>query len=218
MTIDLSLPWHTLPHAVLDFESTGIDADRKAVEVAAVRFEGGCPVARFSTLLHPGIPIPEAATKVHGINDAMVANAPRLSDVAGDLLRICRGSFPVAYSAHFDREMLHAEITGKDCMAFDTDHSWADLLVIIRDVDRWERGPGRHKLVNACKRYGVIIEGAHRAEADALGTGALLWALKDRLGDISAADLIRRCDVRRMVQDAEFAAWKARQPKREAVE
>jgi DNA polymerase-3 subunit epsilon len=216
--IDLSTCIWRLPVAVLDFETTGLpEQGGRACEVAAVRFEDGIPVARFSSLINPGVPIPAEASAIHKITDADVAGKPSLPEVASDLLRVCQGAVPCAYSAMFDRHMLHQEISGTECPAFDPSQSWVDPLVIIRDVDKFVSGAGKNKLEVACKRHGVVLEGAHRALADCLATGGLLWALKKRIGDISAGDLIRRCDKRREIQDAEFQAWLAKQPKRESA-
>jgi DNA polymerase-3 subunit epsilon len=184
---------------VIDTETTGLpENDGRPVEIACVRFSGGLPVAQWSSLVNPGVPIPAEATAIHKITDEM---------------GLCKDAVPCAYNAEFDRFMLHREISGTDCLAFNPEQSWIDPLVMIRDVDKFVSGKGKNKLENACRRRGIIIEGAHRAKADALATGFLLWRLKERIGDISAADLIRRCDVRRKVQEAEFAAWQARQPK-----
>jgi DNA polymerase-3 subunit epsilon len=215
--IDLSANIWDMPIVVIDFESTGIDDDRRPVECAAIRFEQGSPVAQWSSLLSPGVPIPTEATGIHGITDEMVAGAPTLAECASDLLRVCKDAVPCAYSADFDRFMLHREITGIDCLAFDPAQSWLDPLVIIRDVDKYVSGKGKNKLENACKRRGIIISEAHRARADAIATGVLMWRLRERIGDISAAELIRRCDARRKVQDAEFNAWLARQPPKPAA-
>lgn len=217
MTIDLSTCIWDLPIAVIDTETTGIGDDDRVCEIAAVRFESGVPVSRFSNLINPGRPIPEEATRVHGIKDIDVASQPTLPEVAGELLRVCLGAVPCAYSALFDRRMLHAEIAGTDCHAFDPSQSWVDVLVLVKHFDRFVGGKGRNKLENACKRHGVVLEGAHRALADVLACGGLLYAFKSRLGNVSAAQLIERCDVRRQEQEADFRAWLARQPKKKSA-
>ena len=210
--MDLSRNTWDSPVVVLDCETTGLPENGgKAVEFAAVRFESGLPVARWSSLINPGVPIPEQATAIHGIKDSDVSNAPRLVECAGQILRVCRDAVPCAYSCNFDRHMLHAEITGTDCPAFDPVQSWVDVLVLVKHFDRYVGGKGRHRLTETCKRHGIELTGAHRAEADAMATGFLLWKFKPKLGDMSAAELIRRCDVRRAEQEAEFQRWKSNQ-------
>src|SRR5690606_18521144 len=214
---DLSTCIWSLPVVVIDTETSGLPPHGRVCEIAAIRFESNVPVAKFQSLINPGHPIPESATKVHGIRDADVADKPRLPEVAGELLRVCAGAVTVAYNSPFDRAMLHAEITGTDCHAFDPGQSWIDPLVLVRHFDRYASGKGRNKLENACARRGINLEGAHRALADVLATGGLLWTFKAKLGDISAAELIARCDQRRAEQDAEFQAWLAKQPSKGAA-
>lgn len=205
-----------LPIVVIDTETSGLpDAGGRCVEIAAVRFESGLPVARYSTLVNPGHPIPAEATAIHGIKDADVVGKPSLPEAASEMIAVCRGAVPCAYQAHFDRAILHAEVTGNDCLAFDPAQSWLDVLVLVKHFDRFVKGKGRNKLAAACARHGIELSGAHRAEADAIATGGLLWTFKPKLGDITAEHLIARCDERRAEQEREFQAWLAKQPRRE---
>lgn len=216
--LDLSQSIWSLPVVVIDTETTDLpERGGRCVEIAAVRYEDGLPVARFSSLVNPQCLIPESATAIHGIKDADVEHKPTLAELAGDLLKVCSGAVPCAYSANFDRAILHAEIQGRDCLAFDPSWAWIDVLVMVKHFDRFVKGSGRHKLANACARHGIEIKGAHRAEADAIATGALLWTFKSKLGDVSAEHLIQRCEERRAEQERDFQKWLARQPKREAV-
>lgn len=216
MTLDLNVSVWGLPLVFIDTETTGLPPGGRVCEVAAVRFEGGVPVARFCSYINPGCPIPPEATAIHHITDADVAGAPMLPEVAADLFKVCDGAVACAYSAHFDRGMLHSEISGKDCHAFDPEQSWVDVLVLVRHFDRYASGKGRHKLTAACARRNIIVENAHRADADAIACGVLLHRLKPRIGDVSAAQLIGRCDVRRAEQDKAFQAWLSSQPQAES--
>ena len=64
---DLVKPWHQLSYVIIDFETTGVEpTECLPVEVAAVRLEAGKVVARHSSLINPGIPIPEGAQAIHG--------------------------------------------------------------------------------------------------------------------------------------------------------
>jgi DNA polymerase III epsilon subunit-like protein len=217
MTVDLTACIWDLPLVFIDTETSGLPPDGRACDVAAVRFQDGVPTAKFSSLINPGCEIPEQATAIHKITDEMVKSAPTLPEVASELLRVCAGAVACAYSADFDRFMLHAEIQGEDCHAFDPRLGWVDVLVLIRHFDRFVPGSGRHKLTAACARRNIIIEGAHRAMPDAIATGFLMHRLKDKIGKVSAAQLIERCAVRRAEQEASFQEWRSRQPAREAV-
>lgn len=213
----LSKPWWTYPVACVDVETTGVGDDAQVVDVAAVRFEGGLPVARFSSLVNPGVPIPAEATAVHGVTDEMAADAPSLEDVfSAAWFDVCKDAVPCAYNAPFDRRFILpalANVRAPNLPVVDPALSWIDPLVLVKHFDRFAKGKGRHKLETACLRHGVVMTGAHRAEADALACGGLLWAFKAKLGNVSAAALIQRCDERRKEQEAEYQRWKASQPK-----
>jgi DNA polymerase-3 subunit epsilon len=182
------------------------------VSVAAVRFEGGVEVASFYTLLKPDCAIPEEASAIHGITDDMIQDAPWLETVAGEILDVAYDALPVAYNAGFDRAIFHRFIYGLDCPLFDPEQLWVCPLVVIRDLDKYERGKGRHRLETCCTRWGVALDGAHNALADARATGRLLWRLfeKRKIRDYPAAQLLALIEERRLVQDAEFLKYLAR--------
>ena len=204
-------PCLSYPIAVFDCETTGIGEDDVPVEVAIARFEDGEVVARWSSLVNPMRPIPADATAVHGITDEMVSSAPTLWDLAPEMLRVSGGAWPCAYNAPFDRRMLHAQVSGKDCPLFDPDVEWIDPLVIVRDVDRFVPGSGRHRLDIACARHGVQREGdAHRALSDALCAGHLLFRLRGHVEHLSMDAFLRKQRARAAAQDADRQAYMAR--------
>lgn len=211
--LDLARPWTELPLVVLDFETTGVDPLECApVSVAAVRFESGKEVSSFYSLLRPGREIPEGASQIHGITDDMVKDAPELADVAHELLRVGEGALPCAFHAIYDRTILHRFISGADCPLFDPAQEWACPLVVIREVDRYVRGQGRHKLTACCERWGIEIEEAHNALSDARAAGRLLWTLHERrqMREYPARKLLEVIAEKRAQQDADFASYKAR--------
>lgn len=213
--LDLTKPWNELPLVVIDFETTGPDPETcQPVEVAAVRFEGGKVVAEFSSLLDPGCSIPEEATKVHGITDEMVTGKPTLLAVAPQLFELAQGAAPVAYNAPFDRAVLHRFVTGNDCPAFDPTLSWIDVFVVIASpkVDKYTSGPGRLKLGAACKRWGIELDGAHRATADCKATGALLFRLLERgaVKSVPLGKLLEHTDSAREAHEADHAQFRKR--------
>ena len=70
--LDPDAPWHTLPIAAIDTETTGRDPGRgdRIVEIAVVHLRHGVVEGRYGMLVNPGIPIPAEASAVHGISDA----------------------------------------------------------------------------------------------------------------------------------------------------
>ena len=70
-------------YVLLDLETTGGNATADRItEIAAVRIEDGVEVARWSTLVNPGVRIPPFIQSLTGISDAMVQEASRRFDAA----------------------------------------------------------------------------------------------------------------------------------------
>jgi DNA polymerase-3 subunit epsilon len=63
-------------------------------------------VRTWSSLVNPGRAIPDYATRVHGITDADVRNAPPFERVQRELLELCLGGTVVAHNASFDLSFL----------------------------------------------------------------------------------------------------------------
>jgi len=164
------------PVCVLDFETTGVAGDAAAVEVALVRFEGGKVVGELSSRINPGKPIPPEASAVHGITDADVVNAPALCDffVEQRAQGLLCGAQPAAYNAPFDHRFVPWQVIAH---ILAPEWPWLDPLVMVRAVDRYVRGQGRHRLSTSCARHGIPLEGAHGALADARAAGELLHKL-----------------------------------------
>jgi DNA polymerase III epsilon subunit-like protein len=214
----------TIPIVVLDVETTGIDPWGDGVcQVAAVRFDGGREVGAYSTLVHPDRPIPAAATEIHGITDADVADAETILSVFArpDLKALLAGAAPAAYCAPFDRQFVPPD-------AF-PDHQWPwiDPLTVVRAIDRYAKGSGRHKLTAACERHGIVLAQAHSAEADARAAGELFFKLLPKLAELAAEQrttvetlgmYLRWQRVTESNEWFRFNEWLSKQPPREVAD
>jgi len=99
-----------------DLETTGLEsAKNEIIEVGAVKFtvelKGGVIVPKkigeFQSFVKPGMLIPEEATRINGITNAMVENAPEVSDVLRKFTTFCgQDTFWVAHNADFDAGFL----------------------------------------------------------------------------------------------------------------
>ena len=102
-------------YVLLDLETTGGNpVHDRITEIAAVRIEGGLEVARWSTLVNPGITISPFIQNLTGISNAMVAEAPAFSEVAQRLLEIIKDAVLVAHNVRFDHGFLLNEFSRVD--------------------------------------------------------------------------------------------------------
>lgn len=145
---------------VVDVETTGFGTSDRVVEVAAilVDWRTGREVEVLHTLLDPERPV--GATHVHGITDAMVRGAPRFSKVAPDLRQLLGSAPVVAHNIAFDRRMLTQEFRR-------IRSTWPPT------EEHCTYGLTGQKLAVACAERGIVLDGHHRALADARATAEL---------------------------------------------
>ena len=127
-------PSHTalavLPAVALDLETTGLDvANDRIVQVGAVAMRGPAVLGepRIDVRVDPGVPIPAASTRIHGITDPEVAGAPRLAEVLGLLAETLSGRVVIGQNIRFDLSVLHHEaaragVSWSDPPALDVAH------------------------------------------------------------------------------------------------
>jgi DNA polymerase-3 subunit epsilon len=212
--LDAAAPWVSARFAVIDFETTGLDAEvERAVELAIVCFDGGQVVRTGHWLIDPGRPIPPEASAVHGIRDEDVAGKPAFADLLPEVLEALEGRVPVAYNAEFDRRFLHAEATRAGVVPNDArppalrpDVVWIDPLVWVRELHKFEKGK---KLSDVAQRLGIILDNAHRADADAVATGRVLLALAPQM-PATYGELVRLQVQYAARQEADYQAWRGR--------
>lgn len=98
-------------HCVLDTETTGTSlAEDRVIEIGVVKVEGFAIVDERRWLINPMRPIPPEATRVHGITDRDVADAPTFEEIAGEFVDFLGEATLVAHNAEFDLRFLNHEL------------------------------------------------------------------------------------------------------------
>jgi len=151
---------------IVDIETTGLSRYKhKITEIAAVKVRNGEIVKEFSTLVNPECHIPSFITRLTGITDELVADAPKVKDALQSFLEFAEDDHLVAHNAafdhgflsHFAKEQLGVELsTNKIC----TRKLATRLLPHL---------PGK-KLSDLCTHFNIVNEQAHRALADVHAT------------------------------------------------
>lgn len=211
-------PWNEVPTVWIDTEATGKQPGKdRAVQVGVVRFEQGAPVGSFCSLVCPGdVKVSEEALAVHGISDEQVADAYRIEAVFEfeGVRALLRGAQPGAYNAAFDRYFVPP-------FGDDWTWPWLDSLSMVRFLDRFERGQGRHRLEAAAARHGVMLAKAHDAEADARAAGELFYLLGPRIftgeSTWTLGQVLERQRLAEVKEWARFTSWRAQKETTDAA-
>lgn len=150
---------HTL--VALDLETTGLDPELDAIiEIGAIRFHGQRVEAEWSSLVNPGRPLPPFITQLTGIDDSMLAGAPRLRDVAEPLRQFVGDDPVLGHAVAFDLGFLRRRGLLTDNPGLDT----YDLAsIVLPDADRYS-------LASLASALGIPVRVSHRALDDARAT------------------------------------------------
>jgi DNA polymerase-3 subunit epsilon len=145
----------------VDLETTGANpAVDRITEIGIVRVtENG--VQTWSSLVNPDAPIPKFIIHLTGINDEMVAAAPRFGELANEVLALLQGCLFVAHNVRFDYGFLRHEFkrAGLDFRA--------DVLCTVKLSRKLFPQHHKHNLGALIERHGLPLEARHRALGDA---------------------------------------------------
>lgn len=169
----------SLPNCViLDLETTGgTPLYDRITEIALIRFEDGIEIDRWETLVNPGIPIPPFISRLTGITDEMVRDAPAFEDIAGKLYGYIEGAVLAAHNVRFDHGFLKSEFRRLGAVLR---QKVMCTVKLSRKLYPQHRG---HSLDAIMHRHGLISRTRHRAMGDVELVVAYLELAKRELGE-----------------------------------
>ncbi len=185
-------PLEEITYVAVDLETTGTTFHRDGIlEIALIRYRPGQKQEVFATLLNPGVPIPEASTRVHGITPEMVQNAPAFQQIAPKVAEMTHDTVLVGHSiTNLDLSFLNRELRRA---GFPPRLNYTlDTFFLGRYLFKSHKRRGLQELA---RMMGVAVEPGHRALPDARMTmkvwiKALEWFLAQ--GFRTLRDLMER--------------------------
>lgn len=167
----------------VDTETTGLKAaGNDIIQLSAVKFKNFEPVEVFSTYIKPRKNIPEDATRVNGITDEMVKDAPPFYQIINSFNEFVENLPLVAHNAPFDMKHLYAN--GLDSIQDKIVYDTLELSKkIIKDAYSY-------KLQDICEEAHIYFDDAHNANADSLAAGLLFVYLVAERHEMSVEELI----------------------------
>ncbi len=158
---------------LVDFETTGL-RDSEICQIGVIDMQGN---VLMDTLVKPSGKISAGATRVNGITNAMVQDAPGFTELYVKLSTIFAGKIVVAYNVAFDMGVLKGECSRRK---LPTPHMvrWeCAMKSYAQFYGQWNaerRSYSWQSLSKACIQQNVPIKNAHSAVGDCLLTLELI--------------------------------------------
>jgi DNA polymerase-3 subunit epsilon len=161
--------------AIIDIETTGNKHNYgKITEIAIYQHNGEKITGSFSTLLNPEMDIPLFITRLTGISNRMVENAPRFYEVAKKIIEMTQGRTFIAHNVSFDYKFIKEEFKR---LGYDYNKKTLCTVKLARQL---LPGHKSYSLGKICSDLGIEINGRHRAAGDALATVKLFEIILEK--------------------------------------
>ncbi len=154
---------------VFDIETTGLSKENDRItEIGAVKVQEGKILDSFSSFVNPKRSLSAEITKLTGITDEMLKDAPLIDEVLPKFLQFCGRSVLVAHNAGFDVGFIRkaAEALGMPSV----DNTVLDTLELSRTL---LPELNKHKLNLVAEHLNISLVGHHRAVNDAQATAEI---------------------------------------------
>ena len=170
---------------VVDVETTGLKPrHHRITEVAIIRVSSDGEKLVWSSLVNPERRIPRQISRLTGIDDQMVASAPRFQSIAPTILELIEDQLIVGHNVAFDVGFLNAELArcGQPRLVNQALDTLALADAMLPDLRRLS-------LTDVARQLGIGQGQAHRAAADAETTLAVLTRLRSHASEAGDASL-----------------------------
>ncbi|WP_081211735.1 exonuclease domain-containing protein [Salegentibacter sediminis] len=158
--------------AVIDVETTGggINGNR-LTEICIVLLRGSKVIDKFTSLINPEKEIPGHITALTGIDNDLVAEAPKFYELAKKVEEFTRDAIFVAHNVNFDYNVLRNEFKE---LGFEYTRK---KLCTVRLSRKLIPGLFSYSLGKLCDSINIPLSNRHRAEGDTDATVILFQRL-----------------------------------------
>lgn len=161
-------------YSVVDIETTGGRKGGNAItEIAVVHVRDGEIISQWSSLVNPQRHVPAHITRLTGIDNAMVAEAPTFSEIADELEQQLKGTIFVAHNVGFDYGFIKA--------AYESINRTFRKPKFCTVANSRKTFPGlkSYSLGALAEYFDIDLNGHHRALNDAIATAHLLRLIQE---------------------------------------
>jgi DNA polymerase-3 subunit epsilon len=153
----------------LDTETTGLDSKAEIIEIAVLD-SNAHPL--INTLVRPRNPIPQDATRIHGVTNQMTAIAPTWAALWQEIRGVFFGRQLAIYNADFDLRLIDQTNRVYGLPHWQPGFIPLDIMILFADFRSvWDpyRNQNRYfRLEEAGSYLGIKLPNSHRALDDTL--------------------------------------------------
>ncbi len=153
-------------YTVIDIETTGLSKnDHHITEIAAAKIRKGEIIETYQTLINPQVRIPYFITKLTGIDNNMVKDAPTINHVLPSFIDFLQKDIFVAHNATFDFGFLDHNLK-----VHHNQNLLNQKLCTKKLANRLLPQLERKRLQDLCQHFNINNSQAHRAMGDVQAT------------------------------------------------
>jgi len=155
-------------YAIIDIETTGGLSKRDRItEIGIVIHDGDQVIDTYETLINPERSIPSNITRITGINNDMVREAPKFYEVAKKIVEMTEDTIFVAHNVRFDYGFIKHEFENLG-YTFSKKQ-----LCTVRLTKNVFPGLKSYSLGSLIRHFGIAVNSRHRALEDARATAII---------------------------------------------
>jgi DNA polymerase-3 subunit epsilon len=174
----LRLGWHIDPdqtYVVVDVETTGGRPGlHRLTEIGAVKMRGGEVIDEWQSLINPQRSIPSNITRITGIDESMVAQAPLFADIADSFAEFMGDAIFAAHNVNFDYGFISTEY-----QMIDRKFRHPKICT-CSSMRKLYPGYRSYSLKNLCQEFEIDLKSHHRALCDAQAAAELLKMVNEK--------------------------------------
>lgn len=164
-------------YTVFDIETTGLDSKYdEIIEIGALKIRNNKIIDQFSFLIKPSSPIDEFITKLTGITNEMVSDAPNINEILPKFLEFIGDDTLIGHNINFDINFVYDNLINNNYEK-GLSNDFIDTLRLGRKILKDLK---HHKLKDLAEYYEIDIDGSHRSLKDCEITNEIFKNLKSQ--------------------------------------
>lgn len=163
-------------YTLFDIETTDLNLNyAEIIEIAAIKVRNNNVIDSFETLVKPQEPIPSEISKLTGITDEMVFNAPKITEVLPRFIDFIGDDVLVGHNINsYDLNILYD--IAVDLLDFKISNDFIDTLDLSRCLVDFDLP--RYNLNSLCDYFNVTNKKAHNALSDVMANHEVYQKMK----------------------------------------